>query len=133
MIYCVVIGTFTGFIFLISLLFVAGDVDQVVNSRTGPLLQILYDSTKSYAGAICLLLFPLICLLFASTSIMTTSSRMIWAFSRDGGLPASKVFAQVHPSLGVPLNALILTLSLIICFGCVFLGSSSALSAIISA
>lgn len=43
---------------------------------------------------------------------------------RDGGLPASKFFAKVHPTLKLPLNALILTVVVVICFGCIFLGSS---------
>jgi choline transport protein len=52
---------------------------------------------------------------------------------RDGGLPFSKFFAKVHPKLGLPLNALYLTTILVIIFGCIFLGSSSAFNAIISA
>lgn len=133
MIYCVAIGTFTGFIFLMCLLFVAGPLDPVISSTAGPLLQILYNATNSHAGAICLLMFPLVCLLFATTSIMTTSSRMTWAFARDRGLPFSKVFAKVHPKLDLPLNSLILTTALVVIFGCIFLGSSSAFNAIVSA
>ncbi|PVH70722.1 amino acid transporter-like protein [Cadophora sp. DSE1049] len=133
---CVLIGVFTGFIFLMVLLFVAGQIDGpdgVIESTAGPLLQIFYNATGNKAGAICLLIFPLMCLLFATTSIMTTSSRMTYAFARDGGLPISRVFAKVHPRLGLPLNALYLNVALVLIFGCIFLGSSSAFNAIISA
>jgi choline transport protein len=133
MITCVGIGVFTGFIFLMVLLFVAGNVDDVISSAAGPLLEILYTATGSKAGAICLLIFPLVCLLFATTSIMTTSSRMTYAFARDGGLPVSRFFAKVHPTLDLPLNALYLTTILVVIFGLIFLGSSSAFNAIISA
>lgn len=133
MLACVGIGVFTGFIFLMVLLFVAGNVDDVISSAAGPLLQIFYTATGSKAGAICLLIFPLVCLLFATTSIMTTSSRMTYAFARDGGLPVSRFFAKVHPTLDLPLNALYLTTILVVIFGCIFLGSSSAFNAIISA
>ncbi|KAL1986683.1 hypothetical protein VTN96DRAFT_5888 [Rasamsonia emersonii] len=132
MVTCVGIGTFTGAVFLIVLLFVPGDIDDIINSSAGPLLQILDNATKNHAGAICLLIIPLVCLLFATTSIMTTSSRMIYAFARDGGLPASRFFAKVHKKLGLPLNALCLSTILVIIFGCIFLGSSSAFNAIIS-
>lgn len=64
---------------------------------------------------------------------MTTSSRMTFAFARDGGLPASRFFARVHKRLGLPLNSLILTTVLVIIFGCIFLGSSAAFNAITSA
>lgn len=134
MVYCVCIGTFTGFFFLVVLLFVSGgDTDSIISSKAGPLLQILYNATQNRAGAVCLLVFPLLCLLFATTSIMTTSSRMTFAFARDGGLPASPFFAKVHSKLGLPLNSLCLTTILVIIFGCIFLGSSSAFFAIISA
>ena len=133
MIACVAIGVSTGFIFLVVLLFVAGDIDDVISSTAGPLLQILFNATGSKAGAVCLLIFPLACQLFATISIMTTSSRMTWAFARDNGLPASRFFSKVHPKLGLPLNSLFLTLALVVIFGCIFLGSSSAFNAIISA
>lgn len=56
MIACVAIGTVTGFIFLMVLLFVAGDIDTIIKSSAGPLLAILKNATKSNAGAICLLM-----------------------------------------------------------------------------
>ncbi|KAJ5520405.1 hypothetical protein N7463_000858 [Penicillium fimorum] len=133
MIACVGIGTVTGTIFLVVLLFVAGDINQIINSAATPLLAILKNATSSNAGAICLLIFPLVCALFAATAIMTTSSRMVYAFARDGGLPASPFFSRVHPKLQVPLNSLYLNLALVVIFGCIFLGSTSAFNAIVSA
>lgn len=134
MISCVLIGTGTGIVFLIVMLFVAGnDLNQVITSPAGPLLQILKNATNNNTGAVCLLIFPLACMLFATTTIMTTSSRMVFAFARDGGLPASRVFAKVHPKLGVPLNALYLTVGCVVIFGLIELGSTSAFNAIISA
>jgi amino acid permease (GABA permease) len=133
LIYCVLIGMFTGFIFLMCLLFVAGDVNKVVSSSAGPVGYIIYHATGSKAGTVCLLLFPLVCLLFAGISIMTTSSRMTYAFARDGGLPFSKLFRRVHPKLDVPLESLGLTILVVVVFGCIFLGSSSAFNAIVSA
>lgn len=59
MIYCVGIGIFTGFIFLMVLLFVAGDINGpngVISSAAGPLLQIFYNATGNKAGSICLLM-----------------------------------------------------------------------------
>lgn len=101
MVTCVGIGVFTGSIFLIVLLFVAGNMETVTTSAAGPLLQILVDATKSNVGGICLLMYvvklsfphfastltpgsrlPLVCLVFAIISVMTTSSRMIFAFAR---------------------------------------------------
>jgi choline transport protein len=80
-----------------------------------------------------MLRFPLICLLFATTSILTTSSRTTYAFARDGGLPYSAYISRVHPRLFVPLQSLTLTTLLVLLFGFIFLGSSSAFNAVVSA
>ena len=133
MIYCILIGMFTGFIFLTCLLFVAGPIDKVISSSAGPIAAIIYNATGSKAGTVCLLIFPLACLLFAGIAIMTTSSRMTYAFARDGGLPFSRFFARVHPKLDVPLEALGLTVLVVTIFGLIEIGSTSAFNAIISA
>lgn len=56
MIICVGIGVFTGAVFLIVLLFVAGPIDAIIKSEAGPLLQILMHATNSKVGGICLLM-----------------------------------------------------------------------------
>lgn len=133
MLYCIGIGMFTGFVFLSCLLFVLTDINDVNTNAVGPLLTIIHQATKNKAGAVCLLMFPLVCMLFTSTTLMTTSSRMSFAFARDRGLPFSRVFAKIHPGLDVPLNSLIWTAVWVIIFGLVFLGSSSAFNAIVAA
>ncbi|POR38559.1 Choline transport protein [Tolypocladium paradoxum] len=133
MLYCIGIGMFTGFIFISCLLFCVNNVDDVIKAPYGPLLQTFMDATKSPAGSTCLLMFPLICVVFGQTMIMCTSSRMSYAFARVGGMPFSHVFARVHPGLDVPLNALLWTAAWVPVFGCIFLGSSSTFNAITSA
>jgi choline transport protein len=81
MIYCVGIGLATGFIFLMCLLFVAGNLEDVITSPYGPLGAIFYNATGNKAGTVCLTIFPLVCLVFAAISIMTTSSRMTYGKS----------------------------------------------------
>lgn len=133
MIYCVAMGMFTGFIFLMVLLFVAGNIDDIIASDAGPIGAIILNATGSRVGAACLQIFPLACLLLAGISILTTSSRMTWSFARDRGLPFSRFFAKVHKGLEVPLNSVALTTGVVVVIGCIFLGSSSAFNAIVSA
>jgi len=124
---------FTGFVFLSCQLFVLTDIDLAISSTAGPLLEILYQATQNKAGAACLLVFPLVCMLFTTTSLMTTSSRMSYAFARDRGLPLSRIIAKVHPTLDVPVYALVWTTAWVVVFGCILLGSSSAFNAITAA
>lgn len=135
MLYCQYIGISTGFIFLIVVLFVSGgmvNAQAIIGSTAGPLLEIFHIATKSKVGAICLLMFPLLCLVFAAIAVMTTSSRMVFAFARDGGLPASRIWWKVHPTLGIPLNALYLNVAIVVIFGCIYLGSTVAFNAIVA-
>lgn len=136
MVYCQYIGISTGFVFLIVVLFVSGGIHNaptIIESSAGPLLETFFIATNSKVGAVCLLLFPLICFVFAGIAVLTTSSRMTFAFARDGGLPASAFWWKVHPRLGVPLNALYLNVMVVIVFGCIYLGSTVAFNAIIAA
>ena len=133
MLYCIGIGMFSGFVFLSCLLAVVRDIDVVIESSMGPMLQMIMDATQNRAGATCLMMFPLICMVFTSVSLMATSSRMSYAFARDRGLPFSHVLARVHPTLEVPLNALLWTFGWVVIFGCIFLGSDSTFNAITAA
>lgn len=92
LVYCVAIGISTGFIFLMCLLFVAGDVTHVISSPDGPIGRIILTATGSKAGTTCLLIFPLVCLMFATISIMTTSSRMTY-----GECISSQRFPRLGP------------------------------------
>lgn len=60
MIACVGIGMFTGFIFLMVLLLVAGPIEDVIESAAGPLLHIFFNATNSRSGSIILLLYVLL-------------------------------------------------------------------------
>lgn len=57
---------------------------------------------------------------------------MTWAFARDGGLPFSRAIGVVVKGLDVPLVALIVASIIPIAFGAIYLGSTSALNAILS-
>lgn len=57
MIGCVGIGVFTGFLFLMILLFVGGSVEDMISAGEGPLLRIFYVATGSKVGSVCLLVY----------------------------------------------------------------------------
>ncbi|KJZ71615.1 hypothetical protein HIM_09009 [Hirsutella minnesotensis 3608] len=133
MLYCILIGVFTGFIFLSALMFSLQDVEKVINAPYGSLLQIFMDATKSRAGSVCLMMIPTVGMVFAMTTLLCASSRMNYAFARDRGMPFSHVFARVHPQLDVPLNALLWTTGWVVVFGFIFLGSTSTFNAITAA
>ncbi|ORY34978.1 amino acid permease-domain-containing protein [Naematelia encephala] len=132
MIAAVCIGAASSFVFLICLLFGISDVDSVNSSAAGALLESMYQATGSRAGAVCLQMFPVIAMAFTAQALLTASSRMSFAFARDGGLPFSSIWSKVWKRNGVPVPAVLMNTAWVIVFGCVYLGSSSALNAILS-
>lgn len=148
MVAAVLIGAGSSFVFLICLLFCMQDIDLVNSSSAGALLESMYQATNSRAGAICLQVFPIVAMAFTAQAIMTASSRMSYAFARDRGLPVglsiqrftqsksdarqfSRFFAVMHKS-GVPVPAVLLSTVCVIVFGLIYLGSDTALNAILS-
>ena len=105
----VYIGAVTGFAFLISAFFCIGDIQSTALTPTGvPLIQIFYDSTGSVGGACALASLITVIALVCANSLMAEGSRALYAFARDRGLPASAVFSRVHPTLQVPVEAILL-------------------------
>ncbi|GAC75965.1 amino acid transporters [Moesziomyces antarcticus T-34] len=132
MILAVAIGASSTFIVLMVFLFVLRDFDAVIESSAGALLEIIYQAVGNKAGAVCLLIFPVCSMAFTATALLTTSSRMSQAFARDRGLPFSNLLQRISAKNEVPIPALVLTTIWVIVFGCIYLGSSSALNAILS-
>ncbi|KAJ1018434.1 hypothetical protein NDA18_006588 [Ustilago nuda] len=132
MILAVAIGAGSTFIVLMVFLFVLRDFGAVTDSPAGALLEIIYQAVGNKIGAVCLLIFPVCSMAFTATALLTTSSRMTQAFARDKGLPMHTLLAKISRKEQVPIPALILTTTWVIVFGCIYLGSSSALNAILS-
>ena len=63
----------------------------------------------------------------------TTSSRTLWAVSRDGALPFSHYWMKVSPRYHMPVNAIVLSATVISLYGLIFLGSTTAFSAMVGA
>ncbi|KAI5857151.1 amino acid/polyamine transporter I [Tricharina praecox] len=133
MIGSVIIGTISGFCLCMALLFVSPEIESVLAAPEGALLHILTSATGSQQGAITLNTFPTLCLILGTTAIMTTASRLMWAFARDGGLPFSPWLAHVHTGLGIPLNALVVTYVVVLIYGLLFFAGAAALNALVSA
>ncbi|KAL8779351.1 MAG: hypothetical protein Q9194_001486 [Teloschistes cf. exilis] len=125
-----------GFAMLVALLFVTVDIDSVLESPTGalgfPFMQVFRDATGSRGGAtamICIIIIMMIC---ASIAFLATSSRIVFAFGRDRGLPFSRTMATVQSSTAIPLHA-IFVMALVSCLiGLINIGSATAFNAVIS-
>lgn len=128
MVMTVCINTVAGLLFLIPLLFVLPDISELI-LLAQPTPAIIKSAIGSQGGSFALL-FPLMVLaILCGIGCTTASSRCVWAFSRDGAIPASKLWAKVHPKLDVPLNAMMLSMVIEVILGAIYFGSTAAFNA----
>jgi choline transport protein len=86
-----------GFIMTVTILSTLGpDLDSVLGTRFGqPWIQVVLNATGSLAGTSVMTAVVCVLLLFCSINQVTTSSRQLFAFARDNGLPFSSFLAKV--------------------------------------
>jgi len=125
-----VIGTVTSIPWTIAMLFSTNDLDTVAASAL-PILEVFLQAINSKAAATFFTVW--ICFIYygALVSCFVTSGRLIWAFSRDGGLPYSHTFAKVHRSLHAPVNATLLAGAFLIVTGLLYVASTTAYNSIV--
>ncbi|KAI8615213.1 APC amino acid permease [Chytriomyces sp. MP71] len=125
-------STITGFVFIVGLLFAMQDYAGTISTVTGlPLAQILLDATNPNV-ALFLMIVNCICCWFACYSCLLANSRVIYAFSRDGAMPLSRLWHQIHPTAKIPFNANWLACFLYSILALPYLGNSAAFTAITS-
>lgn len=125
-------GSVTGFVFLVSLFFCVGDIQATANTPTGvPLIQIMYDSTGSVAAATVLTSMIVVTIIVSTLSVTAESSRGLWAFARDGGLPCSTTLAKVSTS-AIPRNAILTSLGSQLVLNSIYFGSAEGFSTILT-
>ncbi|KAK8908822.1 hypothetical protein QC760_003170 [Botrytis cinerea] len=119
------------FFMILTLIFCIGDVEGILNSKTGePFIQLFYNSTQSYTATNIMVTLLIILLLSCCVSEVATTSRQIWSFARDQGLPASGWLSKISPGLNIPLRAVCVSIFVSCLLSLINLGSAFALNAI---
>jgi amino acid permease (GABA permease) len=102
----IVVSLVAGWVLLIGLTFAIQSYSGALGSATGvPPAQIFIDAVGATGGKL-LLVVVIVAQLFCGMSSITANSRMIYAFSRDGALPASSFWHRINPSTRTPTNAI---------------------------
>lgn len=92
-------------------MFCIGDLETIVTTPTGvPLIAIFQNATGSVKGALGLTSLITVIALVSLWFLMAQSSRVIFSFARDNGLPFSSYISRVHPTLHVPIYSILLVL-----------------------
>ncbi|OPF78892.1 amino acid permease [Streptomyces antioxidans] len=94
-----------GFVLLAGLTFAIQDYTGTQGSATGvPPAQILIDALGT-GGATAMLLIVIVAQLFCGNAEVAAASRMVFAFSRDGALPGSRLWQRVSSRTQTPVLA----------------------------
>ena len=124
----------TGLTYLIALMFSVQDFAALSTTNTGlPLAELFYQATQSAGGAFGLTFILFVALGPCVISSQLSTSRVLWAFARDGAMPFSDVWAKVSKRFGIPFNAQLLVAAANAALGCLYLGSSTAFNSMLGA
>ncbi|KAK4572706.1 hypothetical protein RGQ29_030937 [Quercus rubra] len=112
-----IISTF-GWAYILALTFCIQDPAYLFdtnNETAGALVpaQIIYDVFNqryhSGTGAIIILCIIWGTFFFCGLSVTTGAARVVYALSRDGGIPFSPIWTKLHPKYKNPTNAVVVT------------------------
>jgi amino acid transporter len=91
-----------GYVVLLAITFAAGDANAV--NEGGGTVFAVFESSMTAAWTKTILIICVVGQFFCGMSCMTSASRMMYAFSRDGAVPGSRLWRRVD-SKRIPFNA----------------------------
>lgn len=123
------VNALLAFVMVIVFLFSLGDVEDVV-AATYAVIPIVVNATKSTIGGCAMVGGLLIINTSVAIASVATASRLTWAWSRDGGLPA--YFAHIHPRRRIPVRSVWLPIFIVMLLTLLNLAGYIAFSVIIA-
>jgi len=126
----IIVSWIAGWILLLGVTFSIQNYNKELASATGvPPAQIFIDSI-GWRGGLFLLLIVIGAQFFCGMSSVTSNSRMIYAFSRDGALPGSNFWHKVNKRTRTPTNSIWLAAVGALILGLPYLWNAEAYAAV---
>lgn len=97
-----------------------------------PIYELWRQATKSNAAATTFLVALVCIVIFIGIAMHQTASHLLWAMARDNGIVFSGHLSEMHPTLSVPIWALLANGGAVLITGCIYLASSAAFNALVS-
>ncbi|KAL8901257.1 MAG: hypothetical protein Q9207_005289 [Kuettlingeria erythrocarpa] len=133
MVCSMIISIISGFVMVLTFCFCIGDLDSALSSPTGqPYIEVFYNATHSHSGTT-VMTVVIASLTFCNTvNNVASSSRQLYAFARDRGLPFSPFLSKVQPGRAIPLNSILVCFIVTCLLSLINIGSTVAFNAIVS-
>ncbi|CAO3636929.1 unnamed protein product [Cunninghamella blakesleeana] len=134
LLFAVVSNAVSGFIFLIAVSFmVKSYADQIIgeNAIQPQMVQVFLDGVGP-AWTMVFLIFVMLSIFFSGSALTLGSSRMVYAFARDGAMPFSKQLHSLNPKTKSPVFAVWFNVVVAGIVGILYIINSTAYTAIVS-
>ncbi|KAF8064369.1 amino acid transporter [Lyophyllum atratum] len=135
-VYSIPIGAISGLVFLLPIVFTLPDIPTLLAVPGGQPIGVMFTlimGSKSGGFGMWFIIFGIG--IFCAISICCAASRATWSFARDKAIPFHTVFAHISRSAddpsAVPLNAHLLSTTIQLLLGLIYLGSSAAFNAFV--
>lgn len=113
----VAISAVVGYLLIFALTLAVRDIPQALGAKDADgnaipaMITILNQALGARAGT-AITWLAVLAMWFCGVACITSNSRVIYAFSRDGGMPLSKLWRQVTEKHAIPANAIWLSIGL---------------------
>ncbi|KAH8707124.1 amino acid/polyamine transporter I [Phaeosphaeriaceae sp. PMI808] len=122
-----------GFSILLVILFCMGGLDAALASGPFPIIGIFNLVTRGNAAAATALTCTIIISASLATfGLLTTTSRILWAFARDGGTPFATQLGSLSHKSQVPAVSIFVSTAVVVLLGALNIASTTAFAAILS-
>lgn len=124
----------SGFIFLIGISFMVKDFATQIVSEDAiqpQMIQVFVDGVGE-AWTMVFLIFVMLSIFFCGSSLTLGSSRMVYAFARDGAMPLSKHLHKLNKRTNNPVNAVWFNITVAGIVGILYMINDTAYEAIVS-
>ncbi|EXJ91531.1 hypothetical protein A1O3_00079 [Capronia epimyces CBS 606.96] len=133
MIWSVVINGTAAFAYILTILYAITDTDAVFATPTGyPIIAVFLQATRNQKAVTAMMTAVILVFSMNLFGCMASVSRLIWAFSRDKGLPFSGFFSHLTAWNKCPTNSVLAIFVSVSLLSLINIGSTTAFNALIS-
>lgn len=131
--YAIGTAAIVGFVFLVSVNFCVQDFQaQIVDTTISPAMTKVFLDGVGYKWTVVFTTIVMGAMFFSGSALTLGSSRMVYAFARDGAMPFSKYLATINKKTMTPIYAVWFNVIFAMVVGLLYIINETAFNAIVS-
>ncbi|KAG2207222.1 hypothetical protein INT47_012275 [Mucor saturninus] len=131
--YAIGAAAITGFVFMLSVNFCVQDFQrQIVETTISPQMTQVFLDGVGYKWTVVFTVIIMGAMFFSGSALTLGSSRMVYAFARDGAMPFSRWLSVINKSTQTPIYAVWANIIFAAVVGLLYIVNTTAFNAIVS-